>query len=163
MRNLLIAAGIAALAAPAPAQPQALPEAGPLPEAVVPPAPLDPRDEEIVAAVPDAGEIQEMGEVAARATDAILDVPIGPLREAIEGRRLDPRERQETLGDHAAKDDPYFRERMRDQIAVASVAMGALAERMAVLTPVLRDTIEDAARRVEDAARGLPPYDYDPR
>lgn len=158
MRKFLIAAaGIAALAAPAAAQqiPEE-PNADRVPEAIAPP-PVDPRDEAIARAVPHRGEIEAMGEVAARAADAILDVPVGPLREAIEGRRLDPREREETLGEHAAKDDPYFRERMRDQIGVASVALGALAERMAVMAPVLRETMEDVERRVEDAVRGMPP------
>ena len=163
MRNILIvAAGIAALAAPAAAQqPVETEDAYPAAQAL-PPAPMDPRDEEIARAVPQAGEIEAMGDVAARAADAILDVPVGPLREAIEGRRLSRREREETLGDHAARDDPYFRERMRGQIAVASVALGALAERMAVMGPVLRDTMEDVERRIEDAMRGVPQPGYDP-
>ncbi|MBA3678181.1 MAG: hypothetical protein H0W74_12400 [Sphingosinicella sp.] len=124
---------------------------------------MDPRDEAIVRSMPDRREIEDMTGVAARAADAILDTPVGPLREAIEGRKLSRRERQETLGDRASKDDPYFRERMRDQIGVASVAVGALAEQMAVMAPVLRRTLEDVERRVEDAARGVPPREYDRR
>ena len=164
MRKFLIAAvGLVALSAPAAAQqiPED-PNADRVPEAIAA-VPVDPRDREVVGAIPDSREIGEMGQAAARATEALLDVPIGPLREAIEGRRLSRREREETLGDHAAKDDPYFRERMRGQIEVASIALGAMAERIAVMTPVLRDTLEDAARRVEDAARGIPPHGYDPR
>jgi hypothetical protein len=124
---------------------------------------MDPRDEAIVRSMPDRREIEDMTGAAGRAVDAILDTPVGPLREAIEGRKLSRRERQETLGDRAAKDDPYFRDRMRDQIGVASVAVGALAEQMAVMAPVLRRTLEDVERRVEDAARGVPPRDYDRR
>lgn len=151
---LIAAAGIAALAAPAAAQQQQPETDGP--DAVAPAA-VDPRDEEIVRSLPDGREISEMGEVAARAADAILDVPVGPLREAIEGRKLSRREREETLGDHAAKNDPHFRDRIRDQMATASVAMGALAEQMAVVAPVLRRTLEDVERRMEDAMRGVPP------
>jgi hypothetical protein len=132
-------------------------------DVVTPGKRMDPRDEAIVRSVPDRREIEDVSHAAGRMADAILDTPVGPLREAIEGRRLNRRERQETLGDRAAKDDPYFRERMRDQIGVASVAVGALAEQMAVMAPVLRQTLEDVERRVEDAARGVPPRDYDRR
>lgn len=131
--------------------------------AVAPPPPMDPRDEAIIRSVPGPQEIERVGDVTAATVDAILDVPIGPLREAIEGRRLSRREREETLGDHARRDDPYFRERMRDQITIAGAAVGVLAEQMAVMTPVLRQTLEDAQRRVEEAARGMPPRDYDRR
>ncbi|HEY0625445.1 MAG TPA: hypothetical protein VGD10_01800 [Allosphingosinicella sp.] len=163
MRHLILAAaGLAALAAPAAAQ-QQIPEsadANRVPEAVVP---ANPRDQEIARDVPDAREIEQMGEVAARAADAILDVPVGPLREAIEGRKLSRREREETLGDRAAKDDPYIRERMQDQMRTATVALGALTEQMAVMAPVLQRTLEDVERRMEDAVRGVPSRDYDRR
>jgi hypothetical protein len=166
LRKFLMAtAGLAALAAPAAAQTAPEPNVGEAPvlsEAEAAP-PLDPRDEEIVRSLPNPREIEIVGDAAARAADAILDTPVGPLREAIEGRRLSRREREETLGDRAAKNDPYFRDRMRDQIGVASVAVGVLAEQMAVMTPVLRRTLEDVERRVEDAARGIPPRDYDRR
>jgi hypothetical protein len=179
MRKILMAAtGLAAFAAPATAQQAPIPddaEIGPVSAQVDARIDqwrgrddprgderIDPRDRDIVRAIPRRGEIEAVGDVAARSIDAILSVPIGPLIEAANpGRRLSRREREETLGDRAARSDPYVRERMRDQIAVASIAMGALAEQMAVMTPVLRRTIEDAERRVEDAARGIPPRDYD--
>ncbi|HWH18786.1 MAG TPA: hypothetical protein VNT77_10725 [Allosphingosinicella sp.] len=164
MRKIMIAAaGVTALAASAAAQQPAPPAR---PDAPARTAPMDPRDEEIVRSIPDPREVEAVGAAAGRAMDAILDMPVGPLREAIEGRRLSRREREETLGDHAAKDDPYFRERMRDQLAVAGVAVGVLAEQMAVMTPVLRQTLEDVERRVEEAVRTPPPHDYgrgDPR
>lgn len=171
MRKFLIVPLLVGVAAPALAQqPSVQAGAGasaqvaqPPRVEVAPPPPMDPRDEAIIRSVPGPQEIERVGDVTAATVDAILDVPIGPLREAIEGRRLSRREREETLGDHARKDDPYFRERMRDQITVAGAAVGVLAEQMAVMTPVLRQTLEDAQRRVEEAARGVPPRDYDRR
>lgn len=166
-KYLMAAAGMAAFAAPAAAQQQPVPQAAPevyTPEADTPqsdsraaPQRMDPRDEAIVRSLPEQREIEAMGDRAVGVVDAIMNVPVGPLREAIEGRRLSRREREETLGDVAHRDDPYYRERMRDQIAVASVAVGVLAEQMAVMAPVLRRTLEDTTRQIEDAARGLPP------
>ena len=154
MRNFMIAAAALAIAAPAAAQ-QPAPEARG--NAATQPAPsVDPRDEEIRRNMPSQAEMKEMGEIAARGMEAMMDVPIGPLREAVEGRKLSPRERKETLGDHARRDDPQFKERMRDQIGLATVALGALAEQMTVMGPVLRRTLEDVTRRMEDAARAAP-------
>ncbi len=159
MRKILMAAAALAIAGPAAAQQQSTtPPAGAIPAPIA-----DPEVEEIRRSLPDPRELQAVGDVAVRAVDAIMDVPVGPLREAIEGRKLSPKEKQETLGDHARKDDPYFRERMRDQMGFATIALSALAEQLAVMTPVLRRTLEDVERRVEDAARGLPPRNYERR
>ena len=159
MRKFLIAAAALAVTAPAAAQ-QPLPQ--PRGNASAQPAPsVDPRDEELRRNMPSPTEMKEMGEVAARAMEAMMDVPIGPLREAVEGRKLSPRERSETIGDHARRDDPHFKERMRDQIGLATVALGALAEQMTVMGPVLRRTLEDVSKRVEDAARSAPQRPYD--
>lgn len=146
-KSLMIAAGFAALAAPAAGQPY--------PDV---PAPMDPRDEEIVRNLPSQPEIEAMGEVLDRTMDAVLQVPIGPIVEAANpGRPMSRREREETLGERASRDDPSFRERMREQIDVAGIALGALAEQMAVMTPVLRRTLEDTQRRIDAAVRGAPP------
>ena len=152
MRKSLITAAVLAVASPAIAQPastaaQQAPAAAPLP---------DPRDEEMRRNLPDPAEVKAMGETAARAMEAMMDVPIGPLREAVEGRKLSRKERAETLGDVARRDDPEFKERMRDQMGVASVAMAALMEQMVTIAPVLRNTLEDVARRTEEAARQVP-------
>lgn len=138
MRKLIIAASALAIAAPAIAQPY--PEPG-----------YDPRDEEIVRSLPAPGEIEDMGDRVGDVADALLDTPVGPLREAVEGRRLSRRERSETLGDLASHDDPYARDRVRNEIAVASAQVGAAMDQLAVLTPVLRRTLEDAAIRMEAA------------
>ena len=134
MHKLVIAASTFALAEPAFANAYA-----------------DPRDDEVVRSLPAPVEIDAMGVRVGAIADAILDTPVGPLREAIEGRRLSRRERDETLGDVASRDDPYARDRVRDEIAIASAGVGSAVEQLAVLTPVLRRSLEDAARRMEDA------------
>jgi len=134
MRKLLLAASALAFAAPVAAQNYP-----------------DPRDEEIVRSLPAPGEVEALGDRVGAVAEAILDTPVGPIREAVEGRRLDRREREETLGDVASRDDPYARERIRDEVEVATAGLGAAVEQFAVVAPVLRRSIEDAARRMEDA------------
>lgn len=145
MRKLIIAMTALAAAAPLAAQPNP-----------------HPRDRDIVGALPHPGEIDAIGRTMGDVTDAILDVDIGPVVDAVEGRRHDPRRHRETLGDIASRDDPYARERIRDDIGLATVGLGAAMEQLAVLTPVFRRSIEDAARRMEDAiARGRRGRDRD--
>jgi hypothetical protein len=50
---------------------------------------------------------------------------------------------------------------MRDQIGAATVGLGAIMSEIAVVTPVLRRSLEDAARRMEDAMQGHRGRDYD--
>jgi hypothetical protein len=136
MRKLIIAASILACAAPAVAQHR-----------------YDPRDEDIVRALPAPGEVEALGDTVGRVADAIMDVPVGPIADAVDPYRRGHR-RDETLGDIARRDDPYARERMRDQIGAATVGLSAALEQIAVVTPVLRRSLEDATRRMEDAING---------
>jgi hypothetical protein len=133
MRNLIIALSALAIAAPAAAQSRS-----------------DPRDEEIVRALPAPERIEELGDTMGRVAEAIMDVPIGPIVDALDPARRG-RHRNETLGDVAARDDPYARERIRDQVGAATVGLGAVMEEFAAVAPVLRRSLEDAGRRMEEA------------
>jgi hypothetical protein len=136
MRKLILAASVLACAAPAAAQPYP-----------------DPRDDSIVRALPHPGQIEDVADTVGRVAEAIMDVPVGPIADAVDPYRRG-RHRDETLGDIANRDDPYARERIRDQIGAATVGLGAVVGELAVVTPVIRRSLEDAARRMDDAMRG---------
>jgi hypothetical protein len=142
LRKLIIAASALAFAVPAAAQP------GPDPRE-------DSRDAQIRRDLPPPGEIEEIGDSLGRVADAVMDVDVGPVVDAVDpyGRRH-RRYRDETLGGLASRDDPYARERIRDSIGVATVGIEAAIRQIAILTPVLRRSIEDATRRMDDAMRG---------
>ena len=147
MRKLIIAASVAAAAAaPAAAQPH-------------------PDDEDVIRRLPPPGEIEAIGDALGRVADVLMDVDIGPLADAIDPVRARHRgPRRETLGDLASRDDPYARERIRDSIGAATVGLEAAMRQLAVLTPALRHSIEDAERRVDEAMRRAPrghDRDYD--
>ena len=135
MRKLIFAASLLAVAAPAAAQPYP-----------------DPRDDEIARDLPPPGEIEAMGDALGDVADAIMDVDIGPVVDAMDPYRRH-RHRERTLGDLASRDDPYARERIRDSIGAATFGLAATVEQLAILTPVLRRSLEDAARRMDDAMR----------
>lgn len=140
MRRLLIGAAALAMAGPASAEPVFTPE----------------MDKDIVRAIPPAEEVEEMAATMDHVAGAVLDVPIGPLVDAIEradpyrrGYRRGPRER--TLGDLARRDDPYFEERLRDTIYRATADVAVTMERVAVAAPEMRRALADIERSVERA------------
>ncbi len=149
MRKLIIAMTALAAAAPAFAQPH-----------------YDPRDEDIVRRLPPPHEVERIGDSLGRATDALMDVDIGPVVDALDPYHRRYRRGPQTIGDLAGRRDPYARERIRGQIGAVTVGLGAAVEQMAVMTPILRRSLEDATRRMEDAiARGryARPYERDRR
>jgi len=137
--RLLLAAAAVAFAAPAAAAPYGHDDYG----------------DEIAESLPSPEAIEDAGRAVDRAMGALMNVRIGELAEAVDPGR-DPRRRDETLGDMASRDDPYFEQRMRGTVAGATAGMGVMMERLAVLAPVLRETMRDVERRVEDATRDLP-------
>jgi hypothetical protein len=143
LRLLLAAAIAAAFAAPAAAAPTA----------------HDGYSDEI-AGLPSPEAIDDAGRAVDRAMGAIMNVRVGEIAEAVDPGR-DPRRRGETLGDMASRDDPYFEQRMRGSVAGATVGMGVMVERLAVLAPVLRETMRDVERQVEEATRDLPRRERD--
>jgi hypothetical protein len=156
LRKLIIAMTALAASAPAFAQPQ-----------------YDPRDDEILRRLPPPQEVERIGDALGRATDALMDVDVGPVADALDPYHRRYRHgRRETLGDMAYRRDPYARERMRGEIGAVTIGLGAAVEQMAILTPMLRRSLEESIRRMDDAiARGryARPYDrgydsrYDPR
>jgi len=136
MRPLLVAAAVTLIAAPAAAQPR---------RDAPPPRPSD--------------QIRSYAPAVDRATDALLDIDLGPLLDAVDPyRRHGPR----TLRDMARRDDPDFDHRLRASIYGNAAAMGRVADAVAAAQPALRhaaDQIEQGMAAAIDEAEGPPPPD----
>lgn len=154
MRKLIIALTALAAAAPLAAQPYS-----------------DPQDDEIVRRLPPPQEVERIGDSLGAAADALMDVDVGPVADALDPYHRRYRHgRRETLGDLYGRRDPWARERMRAEIGAVTVGLGAAMREVAIMTPALRRSLEDSIRRMEiaiDRGRYARPYDdryrYDPR
>jgi hypothetical protein len=142
MRRILIGTAAIALAAPAAAQD------------------VSPADKDLVRAVPPPERIEEVADAVHGVVGAVMDMPIGPLVDAID--RADPRgrayrrgPRERTVGEMASRNDPYFEDRLHDSIEGATASAGVIAEEVAIAAPEMRralDRIEqDVDRAIEDA------------
>lgn len=139
MRKVVLAAAALAFAAPALAQP----------------AYVDPRDRELVESLPHPYEVEEMGDRLGDAIGAIAEVPVGGVINA-----FDPYARAHpdtSIADIASRDDPYFRERMQDEVAGLSLKMADLVRGVAVAAPALRRSLDEMERSL---ARAFDGYDY---
>jgi hypothetical protein len=135
LRKLILAAGLLAAAAPLAAQPARRP------------VPLPP-----------PGAVGQMGDRVSDVADALMDVDVGPVVDAIDPGRP---HRERTLGDFASRRDPYARERMHDSIARTSARVNATAREIAIMTPMLLRSFEDARRRLAAAMNApIPRRDY---
>jgi len=135
LRKLILAASALALGLPAAASAQSSPS---FPEEM---------DEDIVRSLPQPEQVEDMAEVAGRAAEAVLDVPIGGVVRAIDPTR--PVRRDDTIADISR--DPYLRDRIRDSVDDMAIGMGDVMAQVAVVAPALRRSLADLERNLDRA------------
>lgn len=91
---------------------------------------------------------------------ALMSVRIGEARAALEGRDATPRERNQTIGDLARRDDPNFERHMHQQIASVEpqVQRGVQAVNRAL--PAVMQSLDDAERAIDRAVANMPDPTY---
>jgi hypothetical protein len=116
-------------------------------------------DRDIERSLPSPGEIGEMTDVAGRAAEAILDVPVGGVVRAVDPRARVGRD--DTLADMS--DDPYLRERVRDSVGGLAAGMEDMVARAAVAAPEIRRALAGLEESLGRALGGGRDYGYDRR
>jgi hypothetical protein len=137
MRKTLILLPLFGLAAPVAAQP--MPPAGELQRALDDPATID--------RVTDA--VQAMSR-------AVLDMPIGNVEAAVEGRQATPADRGKTLG-QLGRIDP---EQVQQQIAAARPKIERSLKAFSTALPEVMDSLQRVSSAIDRAAANLPDPSY---
>jgi hypothetical protein len=138
MRAILIFALAALSAAPALAAPPGVP---PLPQVLTDPAMAD-----------------QLGRVAGVVTKSLMDMPVGEIEAAIEGRPATRADRARTVGDSIG--DPWIAQRIADETAASGRTMQAATKALAGSLPAILRAVEGARGEIERAIGNLPDPTY---
>ena len=142
MRAYLLVAPLALIASPALAQTQPAPD-----QIQVPPALTDPAM---------ADKLTNMMQAMSR---ALLNLPVGEMQAAIEGRPVTPADRQRTI-----RSETRMSERDLDAKIEQSKPMIVASQRaIASALPAMMKAMTDAAKEFERASANLPRPDYPKR
>ena len=91
---------------------------------------------------------------------AFLDLPVGEVRAAIEGREPTAVEKKLTVRDLGRRDDPNFDRNFRQQIAQARPAIEQGMKALSTALPAIEKAVDDASRAIDRAAANMPDPTY---
>ena len=143
MRHYLFAVPLAFLAAPAVAAQPVEPE-----PIRIPPELSDPQFIERIAGMTEA------------LSKALLDLPIGDIEAAVEGRPAGEADRRRTVRDLGSVSDPNFERDVQRQLAEARPRLKAAMEALAKALPSMSKALSQAASEVERATANVPQPGY---
>ena len=95
--------------------------------------------------------------------DSFLDLRVGEMQAAVEGRVATPAEKRQTVRDLGRRQNPDFDRQVRQQIANTRPMIEQSMKALADALPAMRETVERAERAIERAAANMPDPTYPKR
>jgi hypothetical protein len=120
--------------------------AAPPPQAMIPPVLTDP------------AMADHIGDIAGALTRSVMNLPVGEVEAAIEGRPVTPSDRARTVRDEVR--DPYLDQRVAGQAAQSGRAMQAATRALSASLPAILQAVEGARGDIERALANLPDPAY---
>lgn len=108
----------------------------------------------------DPAMADQLGRTAGALTRALMNLPVGEIQAAIEGRPATRADRRRTVGDIAGRGDPYLDQRIERQAMRSGAAIQAGARAMAAALPAIMQSIDRAADQIDRATANLPDPTY---
>ena len=94
---------------------------------------------------------------------AFLNLPVGELQAAAEGRKATPAEKRITVRDVARREDPNFDRNFQRQMANAKPMIQQSMKAMADALPSMMQGLQQAGKALERAAANMPDPTYPKR
>jgi hypothetical protein len=94
---------------------------------------------------------------------ALLDLPVGEVQAAVEGREPTPADKKLTVRDLGRRDDPNFDRDFRRQIAQARPVIEHGMKALNTALPAVMKALDDAGRAIDRAAANMPDPTYPKR
>ena len=108
----------------------------------------------------DPATVQRLTNVMQTLSNAFLNVKVGGVKAAIEGREASPQEKILTVGDMARRDDPNFDRNLHRHIAEVGPTMQRSMSALNQALPEVMQSLHDAKKSLERAAANMPDPTY---
>ena len=108
----------------------------------------------------DPAMADRLGTMMQSLSKAVLDLRVGELQAAVEGRAATPAEKALTVRDLGRREDPDFERNLQRQIADSRAGMQAGMRAMAKALPAMSRAMREAADELERATANLPSPNY---
>jgi hypothetical protein len=143
MRITLVLLPLLLSATPALAQPAPPPPVAPLPRELTDPATAD-----------------RLADAMQGLSQALLDLKVGDIKAALDGRRATPAERQLTVRDLGRRKDPNFDRDVEQQVAQARPMMRQSIRAVNEALPAVTNSLRQASNAIERALANMPDPTY---
>jgi len=147
MRTTLVLLSLSMCAAPAFAQPAPPQE----PQAQLPPELTDPANAD------------KLADAMQGLSQAMLDLKVGEVQAALEGRKATLAEKKLTVRDLGRRDDPNFDRNVQRQVAQVRPIMRQSMKALSVALPAMMHGLQQASDAIERAAANMPDPNYPKR
>jgi hypothetical protein len=94
---------------------------------------------------------------------AFLNLPVGEVEAAAQGRAVTPADRNRTLREVGRKDNPNFERDLQATLAGSRATMQASMKALAAALPAMMKGLANAGREMEKAAENMPRPNYPKR
>ena len=106
----------------------------------------------------DPAMADQLGRVAGAVTRSLMNLPVGEVEAAIEGRPATRADRSRTVRDSIG--DPYVEQRIESQAAASGRTIQAASQALANSLPAILQAIDGATADIERAVANLPDPTY---
>jgi hypothetical protein len=118
---------------------------------------------EITRVLNDPAMAQKMTNVLQVLSKSLLDMPVGEVEAALEGRAATAADKKRTVRDEGREKDPNFERDLQRDLAQAGPVMQTAMKALAASLPAMMKGLEEAGRAMERATANMPSPAYPKR
>jgi len=108
----------------------------------------------------DPATMQRLAGTVQALSQALLNIRVGEVQAAVEGRPATPQERNMTVGDMARRDDPDFDRHLHEKMAKAGITLQRSMVALNRALPEIARDVHDAKKSLERAVANMPDPTY---
>jgi hypothetical protein len=133
------------------------------PAAAQTPAPRPQPPTDMQRVLNDPAMADRLANVMQALSQAFLNLPVGEVQAAVEGRPATPAERRLTVRDMGRRDDPNFDRNFQRQMSQARPMIEQSMKAMQTALPAMIHGMEEAGQAMDRAVQNMPRPDYPKR